>query len=251
MSLKLTEHQDRYDECVKNRLAKEYDYFLAKCERGCIPVMPDLDPNRNGLDRFVACAHECGYILGMTATVKDRESTANMLNITFETKKFVSIPYGTNPKGVKSKGRIPPRIIPNTPNIPGFGIKLSLAGWRIFLDTKFSILQEKLDEGLSIERIYDLLNTPSNVVTYKGEVLILREACRRAKVNYWNFIRAQKGLSKNDRQQLFDKMIADNTKFSNVQVYSTDMQILYSYAKRNNISTADVLHDFILSLGNS
>lgn len=37
MSLKLTEHQDRYDECVKSRLVKEYDYFLAKCERDCIP----------------------------------------------------------------------------------------------------------------------------------------------------------------------------------------------------------------------
>ena len=248
MSLQLTEHQNRYDECVKNRLTKEYDWLLARCERDSIPVMPDLDPNRNGRDNFIARAHECGYVLGMRPIIVNKDSTANTLNVAFETQNIITIPFGTNPKGVKSRGQIPPRLIQNTNDIAGFGIKLSLAGWRIFLNTKFDILIKKLDEGKSIETIYEELCTPSKVVVYNGETLAFREACRRSGVHYWNFIKAQKDLSKEERQRLFDKMVATKEQFTSIPVYSSDAQILKDYAQRAKTTPADALHDFIQSL---
>jgi hypothetical protein len=245
--LKLTEHQDRYDKCVEKRLTKEYEWFRKKLEQQGIPLARDLDPNREGLRVFRERAVQCNYVLGMKPVVVCDCKIVSALELGFETPTENKIPFGSNPNKPKQFGKNPPKKIPNIPDIQGFGVKMSLAGWRIFLDITYDELNSMLKSGATIEQIYDKHNTKKKVsVLCNGARMSIPLACKTKGIFITEFYRRTKGLADDERQKVFDEMA--KTSKPRIAISEQDLAILTALGNSKRLTAEAFLHDLISTL---
>lgn len=243
--MKLTEHQDRYDSCVEKRLEKEYEWFLLKLKQQGIFVARDLHPKNDGIQAFRRRAEKCGYVLGMKPIVKEECTVVSAEELDFETPKENKIPWGRNPDKPRQLGKNPPKIIPNTTGISGFGIQMSLAGWKIFLDMTYDNLLSMLNDGKTIEQIYKQYHS-RRMILCNGVFMSIPNACKTKGVYMAEFYRKSKGLSDDERQKLFDDM-ARNAK-PRIAISEHDMNVLVSIGEQRGVSAEEVLHELISSL---
>lgn len=245
--MKLTEHQDRYDKCVEKRLIKEYDWFLQKLKAHRLLPNRDLDPRRPegaGFRCFRRRAVECNYILGMKPVVIGEGVLVSASELGFETPLENNIPFGSNPQKPKYLGRNPPRRIPNTPEIKGFGVVMSLAGWKIFLDITYDKLLAMLNSGATIEEIYNQCCTPITAsVLCNGEYMPIPLACKTKGIYITNFYKKAKGLSNDERQKLFDEMAKIST--PRIAISEQDLSVLSALGQLKNMTVEAVLHELI------
>lgn len=247
MQMKLTEHQDRYDKCVEKRLAKEYEWFLLKLKQQGISIARDLDPNREGLRVFCERAASCNYVLGMKPVVIGDCSIVSALELGFETPTENKIPFGSKPNKPKQFGKNPPKKIPNIPDIYGFGVKMSLAGWRIFLDITYDELNSMLKSGATIEQIYDKYNTQRTVsILCNGERMSIPLACKTKGIFITEFYRRTKGLTDDERQKVFDEMA--KTSKPRIAISEQDLAVLNAIGQSKGATAEDVLHELISTL---
>ena len=154
MSLKLTEHQDRYDECVKRQLAIEYCRLINTCQAENIVLSSDLRRENGGRENFTQKAISSGYLLGQFVEFDKSAGFCSLNGLAFVDKACFSISVGCCYKQNKRVNLY--SQITNTQDMPGFGIKLALRGWKIFIGINcksftYSKFRSYLDNGFSIE----------------------------------------------------------------------------------------------------
>ena len=271
----LTKHQDYYNKCVDARLRKEFDWFVRN-HRGVVPINPELK-TEDGVSKFIDHAYSCGYMLGMKPFLKNDNLDLRVKNIGWQFDQTAKITWPDQETLKRNKrlgqhGCNPPTIVDTSAMIPGFGIKLNLTGWKIFCGRKmtYAILQSLLDEGKTIEEIFDMPRKGKRrVLVYQGEELSTNEALDKAHVSRRWFNRKvqwrakQLGItteevSDEDRQKIFDELIEKvaeteqtgllmSSKRCFIRLLDDDLEIVLQNARMEGVKPVKWLHDILQS----
>lgn len=275
---KLTEHQDRYDECVKSRLPKECRWFLDN-QKGKHPIGNELkSEDANSL--LVEHAIGCGYMLGMKPYLIHDELSVQLKNIGWRFEPTTKIPWYDKEKLKKNKehgrhGCNPAKVVDTSKMIQGFGIKLNLVGWKIFCDMRYVDLVPLVEQGVPIEEIFRLpqkrkIDTTSRFISFGGKIYTTTQALRKAgiprrsfdwKINHLakELEISRKDVSNEDRQKIFDELLPMFNRgterigcwFTKGKVFiclsNADFSIVLQNANADNKSPDEWLHSILQS----
>lgn len=237
--------REYYESRVEARLEKEYQWFVAKCNYKKIAII------HLTLDSFKRRAKSCGYVLGMKPQIEDECDSVYDEKISFVHPKVINIPF-SNHGNSKSGGRDPVKKIPNTLNITGFEMSLSLSGWHIFLgNVTVEELVKHLESGLTVEELFT--HKPNGRSVKIGNRIVgLKLACKETGIPYWTMMKESKGLSGDDLQKCFDSIkdrFTPHVRHIDDSVWcemtNDDFDALKSYAASQNKTTYDALHQLI------
>lgn len=271
---KLEQYQEHYDKCVDTRLRKEFEWFIFN-NKGKHYIHPEMK-GENALQLFIDRAHVCGYMLGMKPYLIDETSCVWRINIGWRFEPIGKIPWANKKKLMDNKekgisGRNPYKSVDTSILLHGFGIALNLTGWHIFMNGKYTYaqLQDLLDEGNSIEEIFDksIMSCRNKMLVFNNNRLTTTEAVRQAGISmrWFNIKVAQEakrqGMSSRKlpeelRQRIFDQIVIETKKTDEQGIIcfrgktwmllsDEDASSIIKKANADKISPRELLHRII------